>query len=90
MSGEEREYTFEEADEATLAELGLLDGGADPWRRRCQIRPSETKPARAAEAGSPSLPTPRAATPRPAAPKSRSRKAPTTTGAEAPAAPVGG
>jgi uncharacterized LabA/DUF88 family protein len=28
-SGAEREYTFEEADEATLAELGLLDGGAD-------------------------------------------------------------
>ena len=27
-SGQEREYTFEEADEATLAELGLLDGGA--------------------------------------------------------------
>jgi uncharacterized LabA/DUF88 family protein len=27
-TGEEREYTFEEADEATLAELGLLDGDA--------------------------------------------------------------
>jgi uncharacterized LabA/DUF88 family protein len=27
-SGQEREYTFEEADEATLAELGLLDGDA--------------------------------------------------------------
>jgi uncharacterized LabA/DUF88 family protein len=28
-SGQEREYTFEEADEATLAELGLLDGATD-------------------------------------------------------------
>jgi uncharacterized LabA/DUF88 family protein len=27
-TGEEREYTFEEADEATLAELGILDGDA--------------------------------------------------------------
>jgi uncharacterized LabA/DUF88 family protein len=27
-AGAEREYTFEEADEATLAELGILDGGS--------------------------------------------------------------
>jgi uncharacterized LabA/DUF88 family protein len=57
--GDEREYTFEEADEATLAELGLLDGsapteaGEEPAseepkpRRRTRTRTAEPKAAAA-------------------------------------------
>ncbi len=44
-AGQEREYTFEEADEATLAELGLLDGGAAAEAATAE-QAAETKPAR--------------------------------------------
>ncbi len=44
-AGEEREYTFEEADEATLAELGLLDGGT-PAAPAADDQAAEAKPAR--------------------------------------------
>ena len=54
-AGEEREYTFEEADEATLAELGLLDGGT-PAARRPPIRQPRRNRHGAAEAGSPRRP----------------------------------
>ena len=42
---EEREYTFEEADAATLAELGLLDGET-PAAPAAEDKTAEAKPAR--------------------------------------------
>jgi ribonuclease E len=76
--GDEREYTFEEADEATLAELGLRDGsapteaGEEPAteepkpRRRTRTRTAEPKAAAAV--------TSEDAAPKPAR-RSRPRKA---------------
>ena len=85
-AGAEREYTFEEADEATLAELGLLDGGspvdvgADQAAAPKPARRSRSRKSAAdAEAGE-------AVEAAPAAPKGRSRKASTSAGAEAPPA----
>ncbi|HEY8177547.1 MAG TPA: NYN domain-containing protein [Candidatus Limnocylindria bacterium] len=93
-AGQEREYTFEEADEATLAELGLLDGGT-PAETGAADQATETKPAprrrgrkpaaaagEAADAGAADAGAAGAAT---APPKGRSRKASTTAGADAPA-----
>jgi uncharacterized LabA/DUF88 family protein len=47
-TGDEREYTFEEADEATLAELGLLDAAAPslPEAASDEAPAAEPKPAR--------------------------------------------
>jgi uncharacterized LabA/DUF88 family protein len=85
--GQEREYTFEEADEATLAELGLLDGG-DATPAAADDQAAVEKPARRsasrsrkptkadAEAGASEAPA--------TARKSRSRKA-TASADEAPA-----
>ncbi|MEP6469739.1 MAG: NYN domain-containing protein [Chloroflexota bacterium] len=47
--GGEREYTFEEADEATLAELGLLDAATEvvaPAAPATDVEPAETKAPR--------------------------------------------
>jgi uncharacterized LabA/DUF88 family protein len=85
-AGAEREYTFEEADEATLAELGLLDGGT-PAETPAADQAAETKPARRGRSRKPAAADADAdAEATPAAPKGRSRKASTTAGAEAPAA----
>ena len=82
-AGAEREYTFEEADEATLAELGLLDGGSPVEVAADQA--AETKPARRSRSRKPAADA-EAAEATPAAPKGRSRKASTSAGAEAPPA----
>jgi uncharacterized LabA/DUF88 family protein len=42
-AGEEREYTFEEADEATLAELGLLGGDVATLAEPAEATVSETE-----------------------------------------------
>ena len=98
-AGQEREYTFEEADEATLAELGLLDGGT-PAETAAADQATETKPAPrrrsrkpaaatggAADAGAADAGAGDATTARP---KGRSRKASATAGPEAPADEVRG
>jgi uncharacterized LabA/DUF88 family protein len=69
-AGAEREYTFEEADAATLAELGLLDAAPLPEATTPSDEPSADQPAEAAAS-----PAPRR--------RSRSRKA---DAAEAPVA----
>jgi uncharacterized LabA/DUF88 family protein len=74
-AGQEREYTFEEADEATLAELGLLDGGTPP-ATVSDDQAAEQKPARRSRARKPAAADGDAADATPAPPKSRSRKAP--------------
>jgi uncharacterized LabA/DUF88 family protein len=82
-SGEEREYTFEEADAATLAELGLLDGGAEAAAEDVAV---ETKPARRSRSRKSATPDAKAedAKAGTSAPKSRSRKA-AASAAETPA-----
>jgi uncharacterized LabA/DUF88 family protein len=74
--GQEREYTFEEADEATLAELGLLDeapatapaAAPKPASRRRSRGSTKTDAAAPAEAGAPAeAPAPAGGSTRPAA-----------------------
>jgi uncharacterized LabA/DUF88 family protein len=91
-AGGEREYTFEEADEATLAELGLLDAATETAapappvteteapRRRGRPRKSETT-AEAAEAA-PATAASDTASAKPAR-RSRARKSETGTAAVA-------
>ena len=94
--GEEREYTFEEADAATLAELGLTpedaapDAGDDaapadaPAERTPRARsPRARKPAGATtdDAGTDEAPKPRRRSPRAAAPAGDAKDS----GADAPA-----
>ncbi|HEY7847267.1 MAG TPA: NYN domain-containing protein [Candidatus Limnocylindria bacterium] len=75
-AGEEREYTFEEADEATLAELGLLDGGAPAETQ--QDQPAEAKPAPRSRARKASSADAKASDAAAETPKRRSRKAAST------------
>ena len=62
-AGEEREYTFEEADAATLAELGLLDGGVGAVPAPI----TEAEPTAAEPAGENTTPRRRTRTRKPAA-----------------------
>jgi uncharacterized LabA/DUF88 family protein len=82
-AGAEREYTFEEADEATLAELGLLDAGSPVAVAADQA--AETKPARRSRSRKPAADA-EAAEATPAAARGRSRKASSSAGADAPPA----
>jgi uncharacterized LabA/DUF88 family protein len=81
--GQEREYTFEDADEATLAELGLLDGGIPT---EAEDQPAEAKPARRGRSRKAADADAKAADAEaPAAPKSRARKAAAPATEETPA-----
>ncbi|HEY7525509.1 MAG TPA: NYN domain-containing protein, partial [Candidatus Limnocylindria bacterium] len=86
-TGEEREYTFEEADEATLAELGILDGaGATaPVAPEAAEAPSEKPaPRRRTRARKPDAEAVAGDEEKPARParRSRAKKAPETASAE--------
>jgi len=85
-TGQEREYTFEEADEATLAELGLLDGdagtaAADQVAEVKPARRSSSRSRKSTKANADEVAADAPATPR----KGRSRK----TAATADEAPTG-
>jgi uncharacterized LabA/DUF88 family protein len=87
-TGEEREYTFEEADEATLAELGILDGAAAtaPVAPDAAEAPSEKPtPRRRTRTRKPEAEAGAADEEKPAKParRSRAKKAPETASAEA-------
>ncbi len=84
---EAREYTFEEADEATLAELGLLPAAGEPApavAEPARPRRSRARAPQAPESGE--TPVAEAASPAPRPRRSRAQAQAADAGAEAPAA----
>jgi uncharacterized LabA/DUF88 family protein len=81
-AGQEREYTFEEADEATLAELGLLGGSTEAAPVADDQAAKPARRSRGRKSAGADAEAPAAASP---ARKSRSRKTAATAAAETPA-----